>query len=529
MRGLNGLTFVLAGGAAVLYGYFPTQTEREQAYRDISALAAPAASHGAQSQGPSNSTSSGALVVIDPQRRIFSPQAPLFQAPPTEPATTAGTLPSPTGITAGNDARQAPARSASEGRPPSLSVPLISPDAPTRPTQTATVSTDARPTQKALDANNSFAVRPLTSPKAGDDDARRELTNKLQKELKRVGCYDGDISGSWNAATRRAMKSFTDRVNATLPVEDPDYILLTLVQGHASQACGTKCPADQGLGADGRCIPNAIIAQAARKAARAETAKTDRVKRSADPVATDQPGATIGISDARKTELAKSETARPSRKKSEQTVAANAGLVEHPGVAGATTKTDRQPEKSSAAPGTWHTTTTAAAQAAPIAVATTTVTKSAATAEARAGAVQSPEQPVEPLPGRMAVGGPVAVAGGASIVSAAASTASPVNEAPASGPVNSAARVPGARYGTDNGGTDNGDGSSSVSNLNSSTVPAAVPKRAAARLSAPRPQRNVPPYYVGAVYAPKPARPPKSARIRLSPYEVFHNPLRAIN
>lgn len=530
MRGLNGLTFVLAGGAAVLYGYFPTPTEREQAYRDVLALTAPAASQPADSQGPSKSTSSGALVVIDPQRRIFSPQTPLFQALPAEPTTTAGTLPSPTGITAGNDARQDPARTAVAGRPTALSTPPVSPDAPTRPTPTATVSTDVKPTQKALEVNGSSAVRPLTSSKAGDDDARRELTNKLQKELKRVGCYDGDLSGSWNAATRRAMKSFTDRVNATLPVEDPDYILLTLVQGHTGQACGGKCPADQGLSADGRCIPNAIIAQAARKAARTDTAKTDRVKRSADVVATEQSGATIGKSDATKADLAKSETARLSSKKSVQTVEANAKLVDQPRLAGATTQTDRQPEKSPAAPGKWHTTTTAATQVAPGAVATNTLTKSAATAEARVGTVQSLEQPVEPLPGRMAIGGPVAVAGGGSILSAAAITASPVTEAPASAPVNSVARVPGARSGTNNGGTENGDESAAVGNLNSSTVPAAVPKRAAAtRLSAPRPQRYVPPYYVGAVNAPKPARPPKAARIRLSPYEVFHNPLRAIN
>jgi len=44
------------------------------------------------------------------------------------------------------------------------------------------------------------------------------LTRQLQSELKRAGCYDGEISGVWTPRTREAMKAFTTRVNATLPV-----------------------------------------------------------------------------------------------------------------------------------------------------------------------------------------------------------------------------------------------------------------------------------------------------------------------
>ncbi len=49
------------------------------------------------------------------------------------------------------------------------------------------------------------------------------------------------------------------RVNATLPIDEPDYILLTLIKGQATASCVT-CPLGQSL-ADGRCIPNAVIAQ----------------------------------------------------------------------------------------------------------------------------------------------------------------------------------------------------------------------------------------------------------------------------
>ena len=94
---------------------------------------------------------------------------------------------------------------------------------------------------------------------------RASMARDLQLELRRVGCYGGELNGIWTAATRKAMKAFTDRVNATLPVEVPDEILLTLVQAHQGEACGKPCPPGQGLSDDGRCLPGAILAQAAKK------------------------------------------------------------------------------------------------------------------------------------------------------------------------------------------------------------------------------------------------------------------------
>ena len=67
-------------------------------------------------------------------------------------------------------------------------------------------------------------VRRLASSRPADEDARRELVRDLQRELKRVGCYDGEISGTWSPGSKKAMGAFTERVNATLPLEEPDYI-----------------------------------------------------------------------------------------------------------------------------------------------------------------------------------------------------------------------------------------------------------------------------------------------------------------
>ncbi len=109
------------------------------------------------------------------------------------------------------------------------------------------------------------AVVRRAAPRAGDQQARATLARDIQRELKRVGCLDGEVSAEWNPAARNAMKAFIERVNATLPVEEPDHILLTLVQGHTAKACGKTCPTGQSLASDNRCVPTAVLAQAVKR------------------------------------------------------------------------------------------------------------------------------------------------------------------------------------------------------------------------------------------------------------------------
>jgi peptidoglycan hydrolase-like protein with peptidoglycan-binding domain len=92
------------------------------------------------------------------------------------------------------------------------------------------------------------------------------LARELQKELRRVGCYEGEVNGAWSPSTRRAMKSFLERMNASLPIEEPDPVLYTMVQSQRDQVCGKACPAGEGLSVDGRCVPVAILAKANWKA-----------------------------------------------------------------------------------------------------------------------------------------------------------------------------------------------------------------------------------------------------------------------
>jgi hypothetical protein len=89
------------------------------------------------------------------------------------------------------------------------------------------------------------------------------LAQQLQRELARVGCYDGEINGVWTATTRQALKAFLDRHNASLPTVAPDPVQLAMLATARGRVCGVACPAGETL-EGGRCIPNVVLA--ARKA-----------------------------------------------------------------------------------------------------------------------------------------------------------------------------------------------------------------------------------------------------------------------
>jgi hypothetical protein len=124
--------------------------------------------------------------------------------------------------------------------------------------------------------------RKQTSSKPTSEDQRRTLVHDIQTELKRVGCYDGEPDGTWSAASKRAMASFTERVNASLPFEQPDFILLTLVQGHAGKACGKPCANGQTLSDGGRCLTSNVLAQADRTKDKFRGERADRPAKTAE-------------------------------------------------------------------------------------------------------------------------------------------------------------------------------------------------------------------------------------------------------
>ena len=121
-----------------------------------------------------------------------------------------------------------------------------------------TVHAPDRNTGPAAPAPRPVQPSQRTNPVPGD---RASLVRELQRELKRVGCYSGDVNGVWTTSSRMAMKSVTDRVNATLPIDNPDDILLSLVRGQQDGVCGAPCPSGQTANDTGRCLPGATLAK----------------------------------------------------------------------------------------------------------------------------------------------------------------------------------------------------------------------------------------------------------------------------
>jgi hypothetical protein len=101
----------------------------------------------------------------------------------------------------------------------------------------------------------------ITSLKPKDASSRYKLVIEIQRQLKSRGCYWGRIDGSWGAGSKFAMSTFLSRVNAKLPSNEPNYILLTLLQSSGDMTC-SGCPKGKKLTAGGRCMPPSYFAEA---------------------------------------------------------------------------------------------------------------------------------------------------------------------------------------------------------------------------------------------------------------------------
>ena len=228
MQRLSGLLFVLAGISLGAYTYLPPPQDGEAKLAEVTRISA-APDRDLRKQAASDR----AAVSLSADSMISQAHAGDVIAKTNAIVKTVPAVPAQTALTTG-----------------SLSV------AQSSGAWTAVVTADAP-------ANGR-----LTSSKPGDGETRAQLARDLQRELKRVGCYGGEITGNWSPSTQRAMGAFMDRVNASLPADEPDYILLTLVQGQSTAACGTDCPSGQVMSEGGRCVPHAVVAQATRKSER---------------------------------------------------------------------------------------------------------------------------------------------------------------------------------------------------------------------------------------------------------------------
>jgi hypothetical protein len=173
-------------------------------------------------------------------------------------------------------------------------------------------------TARAPDPVPAAPSTPPTAYRPIDPTDHAALARALQRELKRVGCYQGEITGAWTTSSRMAMKTFNERVNATLPVDNPDPVLLSLVQGHRDRACGAACPAGQTAVEGGACLPSAVAAKAVKTApeVRPEADKPGDALPAAGAAAAGTAAAVAlaatGKTDPGKTDPGKTDAKRPS-------------------------------------------------------------------------------------------------------------------------------------------------------------------------------------------------------------------------
>lgn len=72
------------------------------------------------------------------------------------------------------------------------------------------------------------------------------VVRAVQQQLKRAGCYSGRVNGVWSPSTRKAMAAFTSVVNARLPVNRADPVLLVLIESNPAALCTPACARDGG-------------------------------------------------------------------------------------------------------------------------------------------------------------------------------------------------------------------------------------------------------------------------------------------
>jgi hypothetical protein len=231
MGKLSGSVLILAGVAAATYAL----ATRDDADTKV------ATAHGAKAVDAVAVTS---LTVPAPKPR--GEAAPVAQSAPPETAPPAPAV-----------ANDPPDPAATAPVSPTSSPPALAPP--------PAVRRQLRPAVPAVALAEAPARVPVGETGAAAPIAGPALTREIQRQLRRIGCYRGEVSGVWSPSVRQAMKVLTDRVNASLPVEQPDPVLLAMTQSQAPGICGAACPSGQDRAADGRCLPSALVASAAKR------------------------------------------------------------------------------------------------------------------------------------------------------------------------------------------------------------------------------------------------------------------------
>jgi hypothetical protein len=234
----SGCVLILAGVAVGTYALYP---QLHRVNEPVSAQVAGGVEGGGDKAAPASAARSASDAAAPKPPRLAAAQAATQAAtqaplPPAEPVK-----------------REPPA---ARVVPPAHLVPPAPVPAQRPRSGTTAVQVDEK-TSRVPVGKTETAAAPLD---------RAGLTREIQRQLKRVGCYKGDVTGAWTPSVRQAMQALTERANASLPINEPDPVLLAMVQSQEPGACSAACPSGQDRVGDGRCVPSALVASAAAKA-----------------------------------------------------------------------------------------------------------------------------------------------------------------------------------------------------------------------------------------------------------------------
>jgi len=109
---------------------------------------------------------------------------------------------------------------------------------------------------------------------------RLEMTRAVQIELKRVGCYDGDVNGQFDDATKTAWRSFGKLANVGTS-DEPTADSLKTLKSIDKRVCPLLCPSGQHAEGDS-CIADAPPKRVTTEAPASQPARTAKPQ-SAEP------------------------------------------------------------------------------------------------------------------------------------------------------------------------------------------------------------------------------------------------------
>jgi len=119
------------------------------------------------------------------------------------------------------------------------------------------------------------------------------LARAAQQELYRLGCYNEQINGVWTSHSRSAAQKFLSRVNARLPIEQPDDALVALLRSTKGFVC-TQCPVGEAFNPAGDCVPKALVDKPSKPAPITTGAVADPPRPSNERLPNDDPGGSAG-------------------------------------------------------------------------------------------------------------------------------------------------------------------------------------------------------------------------------------------